>query len=82
MANTILNGREVTNLTISGVDFRDYPDFCDAHFDYAEWADTGVSLTDMELDKLAEKYPEIVNEMANEYANDSADFLHDLMMDR
>ena len=55
---------EVTDLEVDGVDSGDYPDFCDAFF-YSGFYN-GRELTDDELDKLAEDYPEKLNEMAHE----------------
>jgi len=43
----------------------DYPKFCDAHMCYAEWED-GTELTEEELEKATEDYPELVNEAAHE----------------
>lgn len=57
---------DVENLEVDGVDTKDYPDFCDAYFCYAEWKENGDELTDEQLDWLTENYPEIVNEMAFE----------------
>ena len=37
---------------IDGVDSRDYPDFCDAFISRAVWKETGVELTDDELDRI------------------------------
>ena len=62
-----LNGRKVVNAQVEDVDTNDYPDFCDAHFFYAEYEDTGEELTDAELEELNDSYPEVVNEMAYEY---------------
>jgi hypothetical protein len=33
-------------------DPRDYPDFCDSFITEAHWEDTGIELTDEELDEL------------------------------
>ena len=55
---------DVENLTVEGVDSKDYPDFCDAFFDYGEI--NGRELTDEELDKLTTEYGDVVNEMAFE----------------
>lgn len=63
----MLNDREVEDISIGGVDTRDYPDFCDAFFDKALWADTGEQLTDEELVQLQREYPEVLNEMAFEH---------------
>lgn len=49
---TVLNGREVVDLRIEGIDMRDYPDFCDAFISEAFYADTGEPLTDDDLDTL------------------------------
>ena len=62
-----LNGRNVVDVEIDGVDPTDYPDFCDAYFTYAVYEDTGEELTDVELEELNDSYPEVVNEMAYEY---------------
>ncbi len=43
----------------------DYPKFCDAYMSYAEWED-GTELTEKELEKATEDYPELVNEAAHE----------------
>ncbi len=56
--------KDVENLEIEGVDFKDYPDFCDAFFSSGEI--DGRELTEIELDQLAENYPETLNEMAHE----------------
>lgn len=61
-----LHGRKVVSVQVEDVDPRDYPDFCDAYFIYAEFEDTGEPLDEEDLDILNEKYPEIVNEMAYE----------------
>lgn len=61
-----LNGRKVVNAQIDGVDPRDYPDFCDAYFCSAEYADTGEELTEDELEELTTDNADVVNEMAYE----------------
>ena len=58
-----LNGKKVVNIQIGGVDGRDYPDFCDAYFEEAEYQD-GTPLTGDELEELAELHPGVLNEMA------------------
>ena len=60
-----LKGRAVVNPEVDGVDLKDYPDFCDAYFSYAEFAN-GVKLTDEELDELTDTYADVVNAMAVE----------------
>lgn len=57
--NTVgYNKYSVSNLTdieIDGVDLKDYPDFSDASIVSAVFKDTGVELTEKELDILNEK---------------------------
>ena len=57
---------DVINLSVEGVDTKDYPDFCDAFFAQGFLATTGRELTEDELIQLGDDYPEIVNEMAYE----------------
>jgi len=52
-------------LEIDGVDTQDYPDFCDAYFDYAEYTN-GVPLTEDELVDFQEEHLDLLNEMAFE----------------
>lgn len=60
-----LNNRPVrrTSIEVDGVDSRDFPDFCDAYFSYAEFQD-GTELTEEELEQLTDEYGDVVNEMA------------------
>lgn len=57
---------EMEDITVCGVDPKDYPKFCDAFFDFAVWKITGTELTPDELDQMAEDYPELLGEMAFE----------------
>ena len=72
-----LNGRKVKNVEVDGVDFDDYPDFCDAFFSYAEYED-GTPLNDEELEQLEEDFGDHINLLAAEKMNDSADEDYDL----
>ena len=60
-----LHTREINraSLEVENVDPRDYPDFCDAYFSYAEYAD-GTPLTDDELVELGDVAADTLNEMA------------------
>ena len=51
------------SLEVDGVFFWDYPKFCDAFFSFAKDIE-GNELQDEQLDKLTDKYPELVNELA------------------
>jgi len=63
----VYKNREILDLSVGGVDSRDYPDFCEAHFNDGFWADTKEPLTDEELCELTEAYSDLVFEMAYQY---------------
>ena len=44
---------DYSTIQLDGIDYSDYPDFCDAFICYAEHTD-GTPLSDDELDKLNE----------------------------
>jgi hypothetical protein len=48
----VFNGRRLTDVTVQDIDFKDYPDFCDAYIESASWEDTGQSLNDDELEAV------------------------------
>ena len=50
-------------LSVGGVFMWDYPEFCDAYFSFAKDIE-GNELHESELDKLTNKYPELVNDLA------------------
>jgi hypothetical protein len=54
MTMLTFNGRRLTAVTVQDIDFKDYPDFCDAFIESAVWEDTGEALTDDELDQVNE----------------------------
>jgi hypothetical protein len=58
-----LNGREVVDIEVDGVDSKDYPDFADAYFSSACYQD-GTKLTDDELNKFAEENGDLLWEKA------------------
>jgi hypothetical protein len=58
-----LNGRNVVDIEVDGVDSRDYPDFSDAYFCYACYED-GTPLTDDELNKFTEDNGDLLYEKA------------------
>jgi hypothetical protein len=45
----------------------DYPDFCDAYISYAVHKDTGLELTDEEIEELNDKHGDFVHEKAHEH---------------
>ncbi len=74
MATLRLNGVEVYDVEIDGVDFIDYPKFSDAYIGYAVFADN-TELTDDELELLTEQNPGMINELAHEQYADAGDYL-------
>jgi|DEB0MinimDraft_6_1074348.scaffolds.fasta_scaffold00067_29 hypothetical protein len=61
-----LDGKEVVDIMIDGVDSKDAPDFCDAFICDATWAHSGYPLDEMAIYRLQDQYPELVIEMAME----------------
>ena len=55
----------INSISMDGVDSRDYPDFCDAFIDYAEYED-GTELNEDELEDFQNENPELVYELAFE----------------
>ena len=55
------NGKQIANLEVTGIDYRDSPDYADAYFSYGCYAD-GTELTEEELDRLADSHPEILHQ--------------------
>jgi len=50
----IFKNREIIDLSVDNIKHWDSPDYVDAYIDYAVWKDTGIKLTDAELDELNE----------------------------
>ena len=44
--------KKIDNIEIDGIDFKDYPDFCDAYIVSADY--DGVPMTDKQLDEINE----------------------------
>jgi hypothetical protein len=59
-----LKGRPVEVDGVEDVDSRDYPDFSDAHFVGAVFADTGEALTEAEYVELQDRYADVLWDMA------------------
>ena len=59
----MLNGKNVVDLEVDGVDPRDYPDFSDAYFSNGCYED-GTPLTDEELERLNDLASDVLWEMA------------------
>lgn len=56
--------KNMTDVELDGIDYRDYPDFCNAFICSATWKDSLKELTDNELDQL----------------NDERDFVYDCVI--
>ena len=54
---------DINTLEVDGVDSKDYPDFCDAYFDFAEFTD-GTVLTEGELVDFQNENLDLLGEMA------------------
>lgn len=52
MADIKLDYSKISNVQVGGVDMQDYPDFCDAYIESADYGDR--EMTDEELDILNE----------------------------
>ena len=59
-----LDNREVRDITLYGIDRSDYPDFVDAYVGQAFWDDTGIELTESEIDRRMDECAGEVQEMA------------------
>ena len=52
----------IGDVSMANIDYKDYPDFCDAFIESAKWKDTGEDLTEEELDELNSEYTDFVHE--------------------
>ena len=48
----MIDVKKLDDVQVDGIDFRDYPDFCDAFLEYATYE--GRELTQKELDEVQE----------------------------
>ena len=55
-----INLNLIDNVVIAGIDYKDYPDFCDAYIGEADY--DGRSMTDEELEVLHDEYSDWVYE--------------------
>lgn len=65
-SNTTYKDREIVDIEIDGIDSRDYPDFCDAYFSHAVYADSLEPLTDEELEDFTENNQDLLNVLCHE----------------
>ena len=62
-----LGVQEIADVDVDGIDYNDYPDFCDAYIDSAELKDNGVwrEATQDELDILSEDRDFVYEQVEN-----------------
>ena len=62
-----LNGLEVSDIEVDGIDTRDYPDFCDAFISDASILQNGKwrAATEGELDELSDNSDLVYSEVQN-----------------
>ncbi len=65
-----INITQVENIQLGDVVVQDYPDFCDAYIESADWKSSGIPLTDKELESLHERYPDYASTHAFEHVLD------------
>jgi hypothetical protein len=51
---------KISNVTVTGIHKWDYPDFCDAYIESADY--DGRPMTEIELEKLNNDFPDFVYE--------------------
>lgn len=62
-----LNGREVIEIEIDGIDHNDAPDYADAFISGAVWADSGHPLDENDIYKLQDEEPELIYDLIGDY---------------
>jgi len=60
----MIDTSRVRDVQVEGIDYKDYPDFCDAYISDAIYC--GRDMTELELDELNNCYGEFVNLKAHE----------------
>lgn len=53
---------KISNVVIADIDPKDYPDFCDAYIESADY--DGKEMTEEELDEFEFQYPDFAQEQA------------------
>lgn len=46
--------KELENIVVDGIDYKDYPDFCDAYVSQASWKSNGQLLSEEECENIDE----------------------------
>lgn len=67
MKTYLLNGLEVEDFVVEGIDTKDYPDFCDAYIESASVLENGTwrDATENELDQLNDDSDLVYEEVLN-----------------
>ena len=71
--------RQLINIQIDGIDTKDYPDFVDAYVSSACYKDSGIELTEEELDYINNTYPHVVQELVQERNIGYQDYIYSFM---
>ena len=50
LININMDYKKIDNVTVDGIDSKDYPDFCDAYIESADY--DGTAMTDEQLEKI------------------------------
>lgn len=58
-----MDTKKITNISIGGIDMTDYPDFCDAFIESADY--NGVPMTEKQLDELNENTDYVYDSVQN-----------------
>jgi len=56
----MINTTKITNVVVQGIDTKDYPDFCDAYIESADYNDE--PMTEEQIEDLNNNYPDFVYE--------------------
>ena len=60
-----INTQLIDSVQVTNIDMQDYPDFVDAFITYAEWKDSGLPLSDEELEVLNQDSAFVYDEVMN-----------------
>ena len=68
-----LNGKNVTDIQINGINYKDSPDFVDTYIENATWEENNVPLNDDEIE-LLNADSELLDELIMDYLQGQADY--------
>jgi len=59
-----MNYNKITNVYVSGIDLKDYPDFCDSYIESADY--NGKPMTEEQLDEINGDYGYVYDCLLNQ----------------